>query len=264
MKRNNAWQFSGKVALRSASWRPAKVIFFTTWLVALTLGEASGLEFSTNEIAGKRVTVCRVDLHSDRLQLFHRDESGQPYRNFERLSASLQSRGQKLIWGMNAGMYHADLSTVGLFVSDGTELTPLNTTNGTGNFFLKPNGVFLVSNAGARIVESSEYANLREQVIIATQSGPLLVREGKIHPAFKPESQSRLIRNGVGVSSPHIVFFAITDSPVNFHEFATMFRDTLHCTNALYFDGVISSLYAPKLNRNDSKKHLGPIIGVTE
>jgi len=226
--------------------------------MALTLGEASALEFSTNEIAGKNVTVCRVDLRSEQVQLFHHDESGQPYRNFERLSASLLSRGQKLIFGMNAGMYHADLSAVGLFVSDGRELAPLNTNNGTGNFFLKPNGVFLISKAGARIIESSEYLNLREQAIIATQSGPLLVQEGRIHPAFKSDSQSRLIRNGVGVLSPHIVFFAITESPVNFYEFATMFRDTLHCTNALYLDGVISSLYAPKLNRSN------PIIGVTE
>ena len=230
----------------------------------LTFGEALAVEFSTNEISGKRVTVCRVDLRSEQLLFFHRDASGEPYRNFEHLSASLRSRGQKLIFGINAGMYHADLSAVGLSVSGGQELTPLNTNNGAGNFFLKPNGVFLVTKAGARIVESSEYLSLREQPVIATQSGPLLVQEGKIHPAFKPGSESRLIRNGVGVSSPHIVFFAITESPVNFHEFATLFRDTLHCTNALYLDGVISSLYAPQLNRRDSKRDLGPIIGLTE
>ena len=249
---------------QTATQRFGMLLSFVACLVILNSSRALAVEFSTNEISGKRVTVCRVDLRNEQLHFFHRDESGQPYKDFERLSASLRSRGQKLIFGMNAGMYHADFSAVGLSVSDGKELTPLNTNNGAGNFFLKPNGVFLVSKAGARIVESSEYLTLREQPIIATQSGPLLVQEGKIHPAFRPNSESRLIRNGVGVVSPHVVFFAITESPVNFHEFATMFRDTLHCTNALYLDGVISSLYAPKLNRSDSKKDLGPIIGIAE
>ena len=224
-------KFSGKIALGHSRERLIVLILSATSLVTLTLSAALAVEFSTNEIAGKRVTICRVDLRKEQLQLFHRDETGQPYKNFERLSASLQSRGQKLTFGMNAGMYHADLSAVGLSVSGGRELTPLNTTNGTGNFFLKPNGVFLVSKAGALIVESSKYPGLREPAIIATQSGPLLVQDGQIHPAFKPNSENRLIRNGVGVSSPDVVFFVITEAPVNFHEFATLFRDTLHCTN---------------------------------
>jgi uncharacterized protein YigE (DUF2233 family) len=93
---------------------------------------------------------------------------------------------------MNAGMFHRDLSPVGLFVSDARQLTPLNTTNGYGNFYLKPNGVFLLSDTGAQVVESSEYPALHERVILATQSGPLLVHRGKIHPAFNTDSVSRL------------------------------------------------------------------------
>ena len=228
------------------------------------LGTARAVEFSTVEIAGKRVTVCRVDVRKERLQLFHRDENGQPFKRFPALVKWLGERGQTLSFAMNAGMYQRDYSALGVSVADGKELTPLNTASGEGNFFLKPNGVFLVSEAGARVVETSEYPRLREKVLLATQSGPLLVHGGKIHAAFREGSVNRLFRNGVGVPSPDVALFAISEVPVNLHEFASMFRDVLKCPDALFLDGTISSLHAPKLKRSDFRIDLGPIIGVTE
>lgn len=242
-----------------------KTLLFVFWLAALALlSHAKAVEFSTVEIAGKRITVCRVNVRKESLQLFHRDESGQPFKRFTRLALWLQSHGQKLVFAMNGGMYHGDFSAVGLFVSGGKQLVPLNTANRDGNFFLKPNGVFAVTNAGARVLESSEYSKLGEHVILATQSGPLLVRGGKLHPAFNAHSESRLFRNGVGVPSPDTAIFAISEAPVNFYEFATLFRDTLHCPDALFLDGTISSLFSTKLKRNDFRLDLGPIIAVTE
>ena len=232
-------------------------------LFALLLS-APAVEFSTGEIAGKRVTVCRVDVKKEQLQLFHRDENEQPFKRFAPLVDWLAKRGQTLTFAMNAGMYHRDYSAVGVYVADGKELAPLNTANGEGNFFLKPNGVFLLTAAGARVVETSEYPLLREKVLLATQSGPLLVHGGKIHPAFREGSVNQLFRNGVGVPSPGVALFAITEEPVNLHEFATMFRDVLKCPNALFFDGTVSSLHAPKLKRSDFRIDLGPFIGVTE
>lgn len=170
----------------------------------------------------------------------------------------MEARGQKLVFAMNAGMYHGDFSAVGLFVSGGRELVPLNTDRGDGNFFLKPNGVFAITNTGARVLESSQYSSLREPVILATQSGPMLVIGGVIHPAFNPNSTSRLFRNGVGVLSPDLAIFVISEEPVNFHEFATLFREKLECPDALFLDGTISSLYAPELKRNDFRMELGP------
>ena len=236
-------------------------IFFAA--LALS-GDATAVEFSTVEIAGKSVTVCRVNIRREHLQLFHRDETGQPFKQFERLAAWLQPRGQKLIFAMNAGMYHGDLAAVGLFVADGRQLVPLNTAGGAGNFFLKPNGVFVVTESGAGVIETSEYPGLGERVILASQSGPLLVRNGKLHPAFHADSTSRLYRNGVGVPSPDVAVFAISQDPVNFYEFATLFRDMLHCPDALFLDGTISSLYSPALKRDDFHMALGPIIAVTE
>jgi uncharacterized protein YigE (DUF2233 family) len=227
-------------------------------------GRAAAVEFSNAAIAGKRVTVCRVNVHKEPLQLFLHDDTGRPFKSFDAIDRWLQSRGQKLAFGMNAGMYHRELSPVGLFVSGGRQLVPLNTTNGTGNFYLKPNGVFLVSERGARVVESSEYPDLGERVLLATQSGPLLVRGGKIHPAFNPTSESRIIRNGVGVPSPDVAVFAISEAPVNFYEFAAFFRDVLQCPDALFLDGVISSIHSTDRKRSDQKTDLGPIIGITQ
>ena len=237
-------------------------------LVALglmTANRSSAVEFALTEIAGKKVTVCKVEVAKDSLRLFHRDESGAPFKRFDRINDWLKPRGQRLIFAMNAGMYHGDFSAVGLFVADGKELAPLNLADGNGNFFLKPNGVFAITDKGAHVMESSEYLRLRkrEKVLLATQSGPLLLRGGKMHPAFNADGKSRLYRNGVGVSSPGTAIFAISEEPVNFFEFATLFRDKLHCPDALFLDGTVSSLYAEPLKRNDFRMELGPMIGVT-
>ena len=242
-----------------------KTLLLAFWMATLVLiNYATAVEFSTVEFAGKRFTVCRVNVRKERLQLFHRDETGQPFKRFDRLAPWLESRGQKLTFASNAGMYHADFAAVGLFVSGGQQSVPLNTAKGDGNFFLKPNGVFAVTEIGARVIESSEFSNLRERVILATQSGPLLVRGGKLHPAFNANSVSRLFRNGVGVPSPEVALFVISEAPVNFYEFATLFRDKLHCQDALFLDGTISSLHSTELKRSDFRMDLGPIIGVTE
>ena len=96
---------------------------------------------------------------------------------------------------------------------------------------------------------------------LATQSGPLLVRRGVIHPAFRASSSSRLIRNGVGVTGNYAVF-VISEKPVTFYELASYFRDELNCPDALYLDGVVSSLHSAELGRTDVKAELGPMIGV--
>lgn len=217
---------------------------------------------ATCEASSQPFTVVRVDPDVENLQVFWGDEQGQPFKRFDKLSAWLQGKGKTLVFAMNAGMYHPDLSPVGLLVVDGKEASPLNTSSGRGNFFLKPNGVFLLSQSGPRVVETSEYPGLAKGIRLATQSGPLLLRNGVIHPAFSVTSTSRLIRNGVGVCGRTAVF-VIADQPVTFYEMAVFFRDTLHCKDALYLDGVVSSLYSTDLKRNDGTTDLGPIVGVT-
>lgn len=221
------------------------------------------LDCSSIQFRGARSTVCRVDLRKDRLRLFLKDDSGTPFNSFSRVAQSVQTRGEQLAFAMNAGMYQTDYSPLGLLVIEGHQVHRLNLASGYGNFYMKPNGVFLVSVSGARIVESSQYRSLAEPAVFATQSGPLLLEGGRVHPDLNPDGTSRLIRNGVGIVTAHEVVFAISEDPVNFYEFALLFRDQLKCVDALYLDGNVSSLYVRSLGRNDEHVPLGPLFGVT-
>jgi uncharacterized protein YigE (DUF2233 family) len=210
-----------------------------------------------------KFTVVHVDTRHEHLQLFLRDETGAPFHRFEKLDGWLASQGKQLTFAMNAGMFEPDYSPVGLFVAGARELAPLNLSSGRGNFFMKPNGVFFLTAAGPRIVESSKYSARPADVLLATQSGPLLVERGAIHPAFSATSRSRVIRNGVGVTGNTAVF-VISDDPVTFYELAAYFRDQLKCDDALYLDGVVSALFLPTQGRRDSTVDLGPIVGVVQ
>ena len=212
---------------------------------------------------GIDATVCRIDLRQDRLRMFHLDEKDRPLKYFSGVERHLKATHEQLVFAMNAGMYHKDFSAVGLLVIDGTQRQPLNLDSADGNFFLKPNGVFLVAESGASVIESSRYAQIQEKVELATQSGPLLVLDGALHPAFRRDSTSRNVRNGVGVLSAHEVVFAISEQPVTFYEFAVLFRNGLGCKDALFLDATVSSLFAENLGRKDVRASLGPMIGVT-
>lgn len=154
---------------------------------------------------------------------------------------------------MNAGMYDADLDAIGLLIENGRLLHPLNTRDGPGNFHLKPNGVFAVEASGAaRIVDSADWTP-DPDIAFATQSGPLLVINGALHPAFDPDGASRYRRNGVGVRPDGAVVLAISRGRVSFGAFARLFRDRLDCPDALFLDGAVSALAGPD----------GPIVGGT-
>lgn len=243
---------------------PLRRWFCSAALTALPLTAAPAVEYTTANLDGKKAIVCRVKVTEEKLELFLRDDTARPLKSFAGVNQYLEPKGRRLAWAMNAGMYHANLRPVGLFINGGEQDAPLNLDQGTGNFFVKPNGVFSITTKGtARVVESSRSPLGTDSIRLATQSGPLLVRRGVLHPAFRPDSTSRLIRNGVGVPSPEVALFVITTDPMNMNEFARLFRDVLHCPDALYFDGTVSSLYAPPLHRADRKIDLGPIIGIT-
>lgn len=212
---------------------------------------------------GVRHSVCEVSAGAD-LRLFLRDETGATLGSFSRIDQSLAAEGRALRFAMNAGMYHSDRSPVGLHIEGGREITPIVTASGPGNFGMTPNGVFCITQSGAlEIHESRSFAKSRPDCRFATQSGPLLLIDGALHPRFLADSTSRYIRNGVGVSADGSrAFFVISGGRVSFHEFARFFRDALGLQQALYFDGNISRLYAPDLGRNDFGFAMGPVIGL--
>ncbi len=209
---------------------------------------------------GRSYTICRFDPKTDDLRLFWRAPDGEPLGSFEAAAATLKG-GEKLVFAMNAGMYDPNYAPVGLYVEKGVELRRANTRGGAGNFHLKPNGVFFIGAGQAGVMETSHFLSARPAASYATQSGPMLVLNGKIHPRIQADGISAKTRNGVGVDSEGLVVFAISNEPVTFYEFASLFRDALHCDNALFLDGSVSALYAPNLGRNDFTLPMGPMVG---
>lgn len=213
---------------------------------------------------GQGYIVCQVEAAQEpALRLWQDDDAGVPLNNFTNVRRVL-APGETLSFAMNAGMFHPDYRPVGLLVIEGRERHPLNPNAGGGNFGMLPNGVFCTGSARPfQVIESRAFAEARPDCRLATQSGPMLVIDGDLHPRFLVDSDSRYIRNGVGVSPDgQTAWFAISDRPVTFHEFGRLFRDGLGARDALYLDGSISRLYAPGVNRADFGRSLGPIIGL--
>jgi uncharacterized protein YigE (DUF2233 family) len=240
-----------------------RLIIILAVLVCATAASA-GEACRKVEHLGDGYTVCTFDPATDDIQLFQNDRSGKPYGSFRALENDLRQDRVYVRFAMNGGMYLDDQSPVGLFVENGRELKRINTNKGWGNFHLLPNGVFYLLPGRAGVMESKAFATSGIKPFYATQSGPMLVIDGKLHPSFLADSTSFKTRNGVGVTGDGKVVFAISDGPVRFHDFATLFRDDLGCANALFLDGSISSLYIPEWQRRDGLFPLGPIIAVTE
>jgi uncharacterized protein YigE (DUF2233 family) len=205
-------------------------------------------------------TVCMVDLRREAVRLFWKAPDGVRYgylRELPRLAS-----GGRLLFATNAGMFDPDDRPVGLYVENGRELVRANTQPGHGNFHMQPNGVFYVAGQTAGVLDTMAYLKLRPRADFATQSGPMLVINGRLHPRFAFEGASRKPRDGIGIVNPTTLVVAISDSEVSFGEFGRLFKDRLRCSNALFLDGgTVPTLYIPG-ERAGNLVPIGPMIGV--
>jgi len=227
---------------------------------------------------GSRYVVCTVEPDKANLRLFWKNSVGEPYRSFSNLAEAVSAKGETLVFAMNAGMYSDAYAPIGLYIEDSQDLLPANTSDpktSSGvipNFYKKPNGVFFLDQDGGHILPTEKFLarrlnNRQKTPRFATQSGPMLVIGGKLHPALIKGSTDRTRRSGVGVCSAGRVRFAVSDDDVNFHDFARLFRDDLKCPNALFLDGGNGvGLYSPDLDRNDRSWHggYGPMFALVD
>ncbi|HEY9049396.1 MAG TPA: phosphodiester glycosidase family protein [Ohtaekwangia sp.] len=195
------------------------------------------------------------------IKLYWKDDSGQIFRSIQSLKTAIEAQGKELRFAMNGGMYMKDNSPQGLYIERGIISTPLDTLTGAGNFYLKPNGVFYITKDNNAVVCRTEDFTDNGQVNFATQSGPMLLIDGQVHPAFKKGSVNLNIRNGVGILPDNSVIFAMSKGEVNFYDFAEFFK-SMGCRNALYLDGFVSRTYLPEQKWKQLDGNFGAIIGV--
>ena len=204
-----------------------------------------------------------VNPKKQNLEFFWKNERGEHFKNAENLISWLKSKNKKLLFSTNGGMYKKDNSPQGLYIENTIIKSEIDTSNGKGNFYLKPNGVFyLTTEKNPIICKTEDFVN-NVKIKYATQSGPMLVIDGEIHTAFKKNSTNLNIRNGVGILPNNQIVFAISKKEINFYDFAEYFKN-LGCKNALYLDGFVSRTYLPEKNWKQIDGNFGVIIGVTE
>ena len=191
-------------------------------------------------------------------------KGGAPYRSLSQLAVNRPNKSHEVAFAVNGGMFDEAGQPIGYYVEDGERRHKLNRNEGYGNFHLLPNGVFYGAAGGPWAVRTSEdfASKVSNRPDFGTQSGPMLVIGGKLHPKIDDDGASRKLRNGVGVDAKGSAHFVISDEPVSFGKLARYFRDVLHCPNALFLDGSVSSLWDPEHGRVDGGPPLGPLIVV--
>jgi len=212
---------------------------------------------------GSDYTVCEIDLRQQVVKFFWNRADGHPYGYLSSLPHALGNRSGRLLFAMNAGMYNPDYHPVGLYIENGRELVRVNMRTGPGNFHMRPNGVFYVAGEFAGVLDTGSFLKQRPPADFATQSGPMLVINGRLHRRFAATGGSRKHRSGVGSRDANRLVFAVSETEVSFGEFARLFRDKLQCKNALFLDGgAVPTLYSPELGRKGNLLPLGPMIGI--
>lgn len=193
--------------------------------------------------------VCNINPKDYKLKVVSDVESG--VNRIETLGDSLHDEGRQLLFATNGGIFSKSYKPGGLFINNGKEINPINTRKGAGNFHLMPNGIFYIDkNGNGQVRETHGFIEQNEKdIAIAVQSGPMLVIDNALHPAFNEGSNNTYIRNGIGVDDEGNLVFAISKSRTNLHTFASLFKNELQCKNALYLDGAISEMYIHQLSK---------------
>lgn len=212
---------------------------------------------------GKRFTECIAEPGKHRIALHITGKNGVIYRGFTNLAQDYPA--DTIAFAINGGMYDTGSEPIGYYVEDGRRLHQLNTRDAGGNFYLKPNGVFFgEADGGWRVLASEDFAGqVSQRPNFGTQSGPMLLIGGKLHPQISETGTSLKLRNGVGIDPQGRAHFVISDEPVAFGTLALLMRDHVNASEALFFDGTVSSLWHPASGRMDSRYPLGPLIVVT-
>jgi uncharacterized protein YigE (DUF2233 family) len=222
--------------------------------------------FTENSKSQENFLDFTADSPKYHIELRLLDKSGKPLGSFKRLIKELDSEGRELTFAMNAGIYMQNQMPLGLYIENGKTYRKLNTKkNLYGNFYLQPNGVFLISGGKAHIIETGAFSDFSKtnKVQYANQSGPMLLINGKNNQSLSKYDKNKVVRNAVCVSKNNEVTFSTSNKPVTFSEMILHLSKDNNCHSALYLDGAISGVYVENIQVNNMFQSYGPMIAVS-
>jgi uncharacterized protein YigE (DUF2233 family) len=241
-----------------------KTLFGCSLIVLVTIMSFCAKPAPEKQRDTARILTHEVNPKTEKLQFYWKNDEGEVYGNFQNLKTQLQIKQQELVFAMNGGMYKNDQSPQGLYIENGKLKSPLDTKpTGFGNFYLQPNGVFYITQENNPVICVTTAFKNAKNIKYATQSGPMLVIDGKLHAKLTKGSKNLHIRNGVGVLPNGNLLFAMSKEKINFYDFATFFKEN-GCKNALYLDGFVSKTYLPSKNYQQLDGNFGVLIGVVK
>ena len=239
-----------------------KILFGCCLIVLVTILSFCAKQTPKAQRDTSRIVSYEVNPKTEQVNFYWKNEKGEIYGNFQNLKTQLQAKQKELVFAMNGGMFKKDQSPQGIYIENGKLLSPLDTKEkGYGNFYLQPNGIFFITETNEPIITTAKGFLHLAHIKYATQSGPMLVIDGKLHKKLTKGSKNLNIRNGVGVLPNGNILFAMSKEKINFYDFATFFKEN-GCRNALYLDGFVSKIYLPSKNYQQVDGNFGVIIGV--
>lgn len=203
---------------------------------------------------------------SSEIRMYWKDGNNNILGSLGNLKNYTTEKGNELLYACNAGMYMQNQAPLGYYIEDGKTLQKINTKTGSGNFYLKPRGVFYTDEHNIPHIQSIETTADRallqnKKILYLTQSGPMLVHNNSINALFTAGSNNINVRNGVGILPNGHAYFAMSTYPVSFYDFAKHFKDK-GCGEALYFDGFVSRSFCPQQNYRQTDGNFGVIIAI--
>lgn len=203
---------------------------------------------------------------SGQIRMYWKDDEGNILGSLNNLKNYTEQKGNRLLYACNGGMYMQNQSPLGYYVEAGKTLQKINTKTGSGNFYLKPKGVFYIDDNNMPGIQSIEAATDRallqtKKIKFLTQSGPMLIHNNTINPLFTPGSNNINVRNGAGILPNGNAYFAMSTYPVNFYDFAKHFKNK-GCSQALYFDGFVSRSFCPQQNYSQLDGNFGVMVAI--
>ena len=232
-------------------------------IALLIVSSAAFVAFCKRQYKQDKIVFTIVNPKNQDIQLFWKDANDKPFSSIENLKSYVESKQQTLLMAMNGGMFNRDFSPQGLYIENFKTLAHIDTGNGDGNFYLKPNGVFYLTDKNEAIICTTPNFIAHKNIKYATQSGPMLLIDGIVHSAFKAGSSNLNRRNGVGILPNNQVVFAMSKKEINFYDFAQFFQK-MGCKNALYLDGFVSRTYLPEKKWIQTDGRFGVMIAVTQ